>query len=199
MHFESEFIVPGTPDEVIELFSDLPRMAAFMPGASVEPRNEEGVYPGSLTVMFGPKKLVFKGNVRNDIDRTAYSGLLSGRGGTEKRGARIAVAIKYALAAVDAAQPPTTRVRLSSDAELFGILAEFASTAGATVANAMLEEFVRRFAASHRGAVSEGDSAAQNSQGVKHGAALGAGQLTRMVARSTWKSIKDRLSGAEKG
>jgi uncharacterized protein len=145
MHFEGEFSVPGTPDEVIRRFADVERMARCMPGAAIEGRDDEGNYLGAMLVSFGPKKIRFKGRVSVDTDLAAHTGSLQGRGAADMRAARIGVRISYALRD-DPVKPGTTLVRLTSDAELGGVLAEFARTGGVPFANALMQDFSQRVA-----------------------------------------------------
>jgi carbon monoxide dehydrogenase subunit G len=146
MHFEGEFSVPGTPDEVIRRFADVERMARCMPGAAIEGRDDEGNYLGGMLVSFGPKKIKFKGRVSVDTDLAAHTGSLQGRGAADMRAARIGVRINYALRD-DPAKPRSTLVRLTSDAELGGVLADFARTGGVPFANALMQDFSNRVAA----------------------------------------------------
>jgi carbon monoxide dehydrogenase subunit G len=56
MHFEGEFRVPGTPDDVIRRFADVERMTRCMPGAVIDGRDEQGNYLGGMLVAFGPRR-----------------------------------------------------------------------------------------------------------------------------------------------
>ena len=145
MHFEGEFSVPGKPDDVIRRFADVERMARCMPGAVIEGRDEQGNYLGGMLVAFGPKKIKFKGRVAVDTDMAAYTGSLHGRGAADMRAARIGVRINYALRD-DPAVSGSTLVKLTSDAELGGVLADFARTGGVPFANALMQDFSKRVA-----------------------------------------------------
>ena len=145
MHFEGEFSVPGKPDEVIRRFADVERMARCMPGAAIEGRDDDGNYLGGMLVAFGPKKIRFRGRVAVETDLAAHTGSLRGRGAADMRAARIEVRIGYALRD-DPATPGGTLVKLTSDAELGGVLADFARTGGIAVANVIMEDFARRAA-----------------------------------------------------
>ena len=61
------------------------------------------------------------------------------------RAARIEVRINYALRD-DPATPGATLVKLTSDAELGGVLADFARTGGVPFANALMQDFSKRVA-----------------------------------------------------
>jgi carbon monoxide dehydrogenase subunit G len=145
MHFEGEFSVPGKPDDVIRRFADVERMARCLPGAVIDGRDEQGNYLGGMLVAFGPKKIKFKGRVAVDTDMAAYTGSLHGRGAADMRAARIGVRINYALRD-DPAASGSTLVKLTSDAELGGVLADFARTGGVPFANALMQDFSKRVA-----------------------------------------------------
>jgi uncharacterized protein len=145
MRFEGEFSVPGGPDEVIRRFADVERMARCMPGAAIEGRDDDGNYLGGMLVAFGPKKIRFRGRVTVETDLAGHSGSLRGRGAADMRAARIEVRIGYALRD-DPATPGNTLVKLTSDAELGGVLADFARTGGVPFANALMADFSRRVA-----------------------------------------------------
>lgn len=145
MHFEGEFSVPGKPADVILRFADVERMARCMPGAVIDGRDNEGNYTGGMLVSFGPKKIKFNGRVAVETDTAALTGSLRGRGAADMRAARIEVRIKYELRD-DTTKPDATLVKLTSDAELGGVLADFARTGGVPFANAIMQDFSRRVA-----------------------------------------------------
>jgi carbon monoxide dehydrogenase subunit G len=144
MHFEGSFSVPGDPRDVIRRFADIPRMARCMPGAVLEPQAEDGSWPGAMVVAFGPKKINFKGRVTTEFDFDALTGSLHGRGSADMRAARIGVKVAFTLRNDPTASVPTTVVDIVSDAELGGVLADFARTGGIAVANIIMADFARR-------------------------------------------------------
>jgi len=144
MHFEGEFRVPGRPEEVIRRFADVERMAGCFPGAVLDNQEEDGTWNGGLLVTFGPKKIKFKGKVRVETDLEGCSGKIAGRGAADMRAARVSVTCTYKLTPAEAAGTPTTVCRIVSDAELTGVLAEFARSGGQIFATTLMEEFARR-------------------------------------------------------
>jgi carbon monoxide dehydrogenase subunit G len=146
MHFEGSFTVPGRPGDVIRRFADVPRMSRCMPGAVLEPQAEDGSWPGAMVVAFGPKKINFKGRVTTTFDFDALTGTLLGRGSADMRAARIGVKVGFTLRNDQAAAVPTTVVDIVSDAELGGVLADFARTGGVAVANVIMVDFAKRAA-----------------------------------------------------
>ena len=146
MQFEGEFSVPGKPADVIRRFADVPRMSACMPGAVLEPQAEDGSWPGGMVVSFGPKKIKFKGKATVDFDFDALTGSVHGRGTADMRAARIGVKVAFTLRDDPESPKPATIVKVVSDAELGGVLADFARTGGIAVANVIMADFARRAA-----------------------------------------------------
>jgi carbon monoxide dehydrogenase subunit G len=144
MHFEGEFRVPGKAEDVIKRFADVPRMAGCMPGAVLEPQAEDGSWPGAMVVSFGPKKIAFKGRATCAFDDQALTGTVLGRGAADMRAARIGVKVAFALSNAPDTPKPETVVKIVSDAELGGVLEDFARTGGIAVANAIMADFARR-------------------------------------------------------
>jgi uncharacterized protein len=146
MHFEGEFRVPGKAEDVIKRFADVPRMARCMPGAVLEAQSEDGSWPGAMVVSFGPKRINFKGKATCEFDYQALTGSLHGRGTADMRSARIGVKVGFALADAADSPQPETLVKIVSDAELGGVLEDFAKTGGIAVANVIMADFARRAA-----------------------------------------------------
>lgn len=147
MRFEGEFRVPGRPADVLQRFADVERMVMCMPGASIEGRDEEGTYLGAMLVAFGPKKIKFRGKVTCKIDPATHSGSMHVRGAADLRSAaRVEARVVYSLREDSAATNPTSIVALTSDAEMGGVLADFARTGGIAVTNALMEQFATRVA-----------------------------------------------------
>ena len=146
MHFEGEVRVPGTPDAVMRRFTNVERMARCMPGAVIEGRGDDGSYLGAMVVAFGPKRINFRGRVTHEFDTAAHTGTLTGRGAADMRAARIGVKVTYSVRADPEAAVATSVVALVSDADLTGVLADFARTGGIPVANALMQGFAKRMA-----------------------------------------------------
>jgi carbon monoxide dehydrogenase subunit G len=146
MHFEGEFRVPGKAEDVIRRFADVPRMARCMPGAVLEAQAEDGSWPVAMVVSFGPKRINFKGKATCEFDFPALTGSVHGRGTADMRSARIGVKVSFALADAADSPQPETMVKIVSDAELGGVLEDFAKTGGIAVANVIMTDFARRAA-----------------------------------------------------
>ena len=146
MEFSGEFRAPGDPDAVMARFADVERMARCMPGAVIDGRGDDGSYTGAMVVAFGPKNIKFRGRATHEVDAAAHTGKLVGRGAAEMRAARIGVTVSYSVRADPEAATPGSIVSLKSEAELGGVLADFARTGGIQVANALMAGFSKRMA-----------------------------------------------------
>ena len=143
MEFAGEFRTPGSPDAVMARFADIERMARCMPGAVIDGRGEDGSYTGAMVVAFGPKKINFRGKATHEVDTAARTGKLVGRGAADMRAARIGVTVTYSVRE-DPEASPGSIVALKAEAELGGVLADFARTGGVPVANALMASFAER-------------------------------------------------------
>lgn len=191
MRFETEFLVKCSPAEVIERFSDVPAMASLMPGASVGPANSDGSYPATLIVSFGPKRIAFNGVITNETDRARQRGVLLGRASAAMRAAKMAVKMTYTLREAETTGastpvPASTLVTIVSEAELTGVLAEFAKAGGTMVTNAILDEFARGFSARYGGADPSPDTEVKAAE-------LSAMALGRAMARNAVASLKHSI------
>jgi len=147
MRFEGEFRVPGQPRAVLERFAEVERMVKCMPGASIDGRDDDGNYLGGMLVAFGPKKIKFKGKVTASVDLESLTGKLHVRGAADMRaGARAEVNVVYTVRDDTSAAAPTSIVALTSEAELGGVLADFGSTGGIAVTQALMDVFAQRCA-----------------------------------------------------
>ena len=97
-------------------------------------------------VSFGPKRINFKGKATCEFDFAALTGSVHGRGTADMRSARIGVKVSFALADAADGKQPETVVKIVSDAELGGVLEDFAKTGGIAVANVIMTDFARRAA-----------------------------------------------------
>lgn len=195
MHFEGEFRVPGKAADVIRRFSDVPRMARCMPGAVLNAQADDGSWPGAMVVSFGPKKINFKGKATCDFDEQALTGQVHGRGTADMRAARIGVKVSFALSDVADAPRPETVVKIVSDAELGGVLEDFAKTGGIAVANAIMMDFARR--ATEEFSKDEAPAEEVATQPAQEVAALSGQVLVWVVVKAYWARFLHALGLAQ--
>jgi carbon monoxide dehydrogenase subunit G len=137
---ENEFVVEAGLETTWETLLDLNRVAACLPGASIEPADDDGSYEGRMTVKLGPVSLVYQGTaVLTEVDEAGRVAAFSLKG-REVRGQGTASAtIRNSLVAEGA----STRVRVETELSVTGRPAQFGRGIMQDVAGRMLADFAR--------------------------------------------------------
>lgn len=138
MKLENEFAVPASPAEAWELLNDVPRIVPCMPGAELKSVVSENHWKAIMHVKLGPVSLQFDTDIeRQEVDVAAQRVLLSakarelrGRGGAQAK-------IESSLA--DAGEG--TRVKIITDLNLQGTVAQYGRGIVADVSSQMTEQF----------------------------------------------------------
>jgi aerobic carbon-monoxide dehydrogenase small subunit len=139
IHLQKSFTVPGSPDEIWDILSDLPRIVSCVPGASLTatPVNDSAM--GRLAVQLGPISCSFSGEVRFIRDAAKQRGTILGFGHDRLTGSRGSGEIEYAVTAVDQAQ---TLVDMDIRALLTGLLAQFSRR---KIVDDVIDSILQRF------------------------------------------------------
>jgi len=122
--FNDHFTVRCPPNAVFDMFGDLARVAACLPGASLTgvPTGERA--EGSIRVKLGPISASFRGAARVERDRKTLSGRIVGTGSDQRSRSSTQGEIRYQLLPIE--QGAATRVELSIGYSLRGMLAQIA-------------------------------------------------------------------------
>ena len=122
--FDDHFTVPYPPDEVFDLFGDVRRIAACLPGVSLtaipSPERVEGV----IRVKLGPVAADFRGAARIERDRANRAGRIVGIGSDQRSRSSTQGEILYRLLPIE--HGAATRVEISLGYSLRGMLAQIA-------------------------------------------------------------------------
>ncbi|MEX2324153.1 MAG: SRPBCC family protein [Nitriliruptoraceae bacterium] len=138
MKITSQIEVAQSPDVVWELFSDIPQVAACLPGTSLTSQESDTRYTGEVVIKAGPVRMEFAGAAeiqsRDDRERTiqveASGADRKGRGqATLLLGAAVAPSAKGSL------------VDVSMDLALSGAAAQFGRGLVADVTAVLLDQF----------------------------------------------------------
>jgi aerobic carbon-monoxide dehydrogenase small subunit len=135
--FEESFVIRRPRARVWELFGDVPRVAACLPGAQVLSYDDRTV-KGRMTTKLGPIAASFAGSAMIERDPAAWSGSIVGAGSDGGSGSRTKGEIAYRLESID--QDAATRVDVTVLYSLQGALAQFSRSG-------LAQEFARRLVA----------------------------------------------------
>ncbi len=122
--FENHFTVAAPPDKVFEMFGDIRRVAACLPGASLTGQPTPERVEGMIRVKLGPITANFRGVARIDRDHANRSGRIVGTGSDQRSRSSTRGEIRYRL--VPIGQGTATGVELSIGYSLRGMLAQIA-------------------------------------------------------------------------
>jgi carbon monoxide dehydrogenase subunit G len=78
MKLENEFSVNVPLERAWETLLDIQTVAGFLPGAKIEPTDEEGVFKGAMKIRVGPMSISYQGTSPRSTRRTAPSTSRSG-------------------------------------------------------------------------------------------------------------------------
>jgi uncharacterized protein len=144
MKLQNEFTVAVPIERAWETLLDIERVAGFLPGATIEPTDEEGVYAGAMKVKLGPMVVQYKGTARmGAVDEANHTADIQVEA-KELRGQGTARAtIRNTLVAQDGG----TKVVAETDLDITGRQAQFGRGIMQDVAGRMLGQFAERFEA----------------------------------------------------
>jgi carbon monoxide dehydrogenase subunit G len=181
MKITNEFTVAAPLGDTWRTLLDIQRVASCLPGARVEPTDEEGTFKGRMRVKVGAVTTDYSGVARiRELDEDAHVAVFD-VSGKELRGQGTASAsITNRLSAADG----RTRVAVETDLNVTGRQAQFGRGLMADVAGKILEEFAKRLereivspsaasaaAGTNGGSAREGANAAAPATGEAGGAA----------------------------
>lgn len=158
MEICSQFELPLPAPDAWRLLTDLERVAACLPGVTVEAADDHELR-GLMRVKVGPISTSYKTAVRiAERDDAALRAVLEASG-RESRGQGTANAtVTATLAALDGDR---TRVHLATDLAITGRVAQFGRGAIGEVADRLLAQFVERLAAEGQNGAAAADRDAE--------------------------------------
>jgi hypothetical protein len=144
MKLQNEFTVGVPIERAWETLLDIETVAGFLPGAKIEPADEDGVFRGSMKVKVGPMTVNYEGTARlaavDEANRTADIEVRA----KEAKGQGTAAAVIRNQLVEEAGG---TRVVAETDLQVTGRQAQFGRGIMQDVAGRMLGDFARRFEA----------------------------------------------------
>ena len=122
MKLEQSFTVSVPLDTVWDALTNVERVAPCLPGATLGPSGDDGVYEGTFAVKLGPAAAAYEGNLEIvSQDAASHTTTMRARG-RDKRGQGSASATIVSHLAADA---DGTRIDVDTDYTVTGRLARF--------------------------------------------------------------------------
>jgi carbon monoxide dehydrogenase subunit G len=140
MRFQNEIEVAAPPDELFAFVSDVERVAPCLPGAAIDGRDGDE-YQGSMKVKVGPITGTYKGKMRFvERDEQARRAVMSARA-AEVNGQGDAEAT--ITTQIEEAGEGSSRIRMDTDLQIRGRVAQFGRGAMEKISQRMFDEFAR--------------------------------------------------------
>jgi uncharacterized protein len=140
MRFQNEIEVAAPPDELFAFVSDVERVAPCLPGAAIDGRDGDE-YQGSMKVKVGPITGTYKGKMRFvERDEEARRAVMSARA-AEVNGQGDAEAT--ITTQIEEAGEGSSRIRMDTDLQIRGRVAQFGRGAMEKISQRMFDEFAR--------------------------------------------------------
>jgi uncharacterized protein len=144
MKLENSFSVAAPLDQTWRTLLDIERVAACLPGARIEPSDEDGVYRGAMKMKLGPMTVDYRGTARlQDVDEDNHTASIAVQGREAKGQGTAAAIIENRLEP----QNGSTKVIAVTDLKITGRQAQFGRGIMEDVANTMMGEFAKRLEA----------------------------------------------------
>jgi uncharacterized protein len=140
MRFENEIEVAQPAKELFAFLTDVERVAPCLPGASIDGRDGDD-YTGSMKVKVGPITGTYKGKMRFlEQDEDALRAVMSARA-AEVNGQGDAEA--KITTQIEQAGDESSRIRMETDLQMRGRVAQFGRGAMEKISQRMFDEFAR--------------------------------------------------------
>lgn len=137
MRFSNEISVDAPPDELFAFMSDPEKVVTCLPGASVDGRDGDD-WRGSMTMKVGPIKASYQGTLRFlELDSGARRAVLRARADEASGQGQAEARITSSVEERDGA----SCLRMETDLQVRGKVAQFGRGAMEKVAGRMLERF----------------------------------------------------------
>ncbi|MDP9474474.1 MAG: SRPBCC family protein [Actinomycetota bacterium] len=140
MKIQNEIEVAAPPDEVFDVLADVERVAPLLPGATLEGKEDDDTYAGTVKVKVGPITVSYRGTIHfRELDRDARRAVMrasgqeiNGQGSTEAT-----------ITATVTGEDSKSVLTMDTDMEVRGKVAQFGRGAISRVSGRILDQFAR--------------------------------------------------------
>lgn len=176
MKLENEFSVAASLEETWATLLDIERVATCLPGAKIEPSDEDGVYRGAMKMKLGPMTVQYQGTAKlQDVDEDTHTASIAVQAREAKGQGTAAAVISNHLEQVNG----KTRVVAVTDLKITGRQAQFGRGIMEDVATSMMEQFATRLEEEIKSGAAKAAESAQAANGAAATGASAPKQATR--------------------
>lgn len=144
MKIQNEIEVAAPPDELFDVLADVERVAPLLPGATLEGKEDDDTYAGTVKVKVGPINVSYRGTIHyQELDRDArravmraFGSEVNGQGSTEAT-----------ITATVTGSDSKSVLTMDTDMEVRGKVAQFGRGGIRTVSGRILNQFARNLEA----------------------------------------------------
>jgi uncharacterized protein len=144
MNIQNEIEVSAPPDDLFEVLADVERVAPLLPGATLEGKEDDDTYVGTVKVKVGPISVSYRGTIYfEELDRDARRAVMrasgreiNGQGSTEAT-----------ITATVTGSDSESVLTMDTDMEVRGKVAQFGRGAIGNVSQRILDQFARNLEA----------------------------------------------------
>lgn len=185
MELVNEFTVAAPIEKTWRMLLDVERVAACLPGASIEPAGEDGVHRGQMKVKLGPITTVYQGTARFlDVDEDGKVATIEVQAREIKGQGAAGATIRNSL---EALPDGGTKVTAVTDLIVTGRQAQMGRNIMQSVASAMMDQFAARLEREILAAEAAPGEGAARAAGTKQGDdALDAGSVLKGLPIARW-------------
>jgi uncharacterized protein len=140
MKIQNEIEVAALPDELFDILADVERVAPLLPGASLEGKEDDGTYAGTVRVKVGPITTSYRGTLRfRELDHDSHRAVMEAAADETHGQGNLEATITASVLGSDS----KSVLSLETDLDVRGKVAQFGRGALGNVSQRILDQFAR--------------------------------------------------------
>lgn len=145
IEIRERFEVPASSDAVWAVLSDPHAVVGCVPGAKIDKIEDDGTMDASVLVKFGPTRVTFRVQAKQELDEAARRGTITAQGKDTIGGTRMRSTARFGV--TPGPGESGSAVAIDGTVEVSGRLASLIEGGASLVVKRMAGEFAERLAA----------------------------------------------------
>jgi carbon monoxide dehydrogenase subunit G len=140
MKIQNEIEVAAPPDQLFDVLADVERVAPLLPGASLEGKNDDDTYAGTVKVKVGPITANYRGTLRFlELDHDDHRAVMAASADEKEGQGNLEAKITATVTGSDS----QSVLSLDTDLDVRGKAAQFGRGVLGNVSQRVLQQFAR--------------------------------------------------------